>query len=52
MTGNRFLIVESIAYYGTYTINEAERVAIFRLEASTFPNQIGTELSSLSRRTN
>ena len=37
------LIVESIAYYGTYTVNEAERVAILHLEASTFPRQIGTD---------
>jgi hypothetical protein len=37
------LIVESIAYYGTYTVNETERVAILHLEASTFPNQIGTD---------
>jgi hypothetical protein len=37
------LIVESIAYYGTYTVNEAERVVILHLEVSTFPNQIGTD---------
>jgi hypothetical protein len=37
------LIVESIAYYGTYTVNEVGRVAILHLEASTFPNQIGTD---------
>jgi len=37
------LIVESIANYGTYTVNETERVAILHLEASTFPNQIGTD---------
>ncbi len=37
------LIVGPIAYYGTYTVNEAERVAILHLEASTFPNQIGTD---------
>jgi hypothetical protein len=37
------LIVEPMAYYGTYTVNEAERVAILHLEASTFPNQIGTD---------
>jgi hypothetical protein len=37
------LIVESIAYYGTYTVNDAERVAILHPEASTFPNQIGTD---------
>jgi hypothetical protein len=32
-----------MAYYGTYTVNEAERVAILHLEASTFPNQVGTD---------
>jgi hypothetical protein len=37
------LIVESIAYYGAYTVNEVERVANLHLEASTFPNQIGTD---------
>jgi hypothetical protein len=37
------LIVESIAYYGTYTVNEAEKVAILHIEASTFPNQVGTD---------
>jgi Lipocalin-like domain len=36
------LIVEPMAYYGTYTVDETERVAILHLEASTFPNQIGT----------
>jgi hypothetical protein len=34
------LITESIAYYGTYTVNEAEKVITLHLEASTFPNQI------------
>ena len=37
------LLVESIAYYGTYTVNEVERVVILHLDASTFPNQIGTD---------
>jgi lipocalin-like protein len=37
------LLPESIAYYGTYTVNEAQTVAILYLEASTFPNQIGTD---------
>jgi hypothetical protein len=37
------LIVESIAYYGTYTVNETERAVILHLDASTFPNQIGTD---------
>jgi Lipocalin-like domain len=37
------LNIESIAYYGTYTVNEAENVAILHLEASTFPNLVGTD---------
>jgi hypothetical protein len=37
------LIVESIAYYGTYTVNGAEKVVILHLDASTFPNQLGTD---------
>ena len=37
------LIPESIAYYGTYTVSEAEKVTILHLEASTFPNQVGTD---------
>src|ERR1700730_2288720 len=37
------LIVESIAYYGTYTVSGAEKVVILHLDASTFPNQIGTD---------
>ncbi len=42
-------MVESIAYYGTYTVNEAKRFAILHLEAGTFPNQIGA-LSPRPRR--
>jgi hypothetical protein len=38
-----WLIVESIAYYGTYTVDETERVAALHLEASTFPNENGTD---------
>jgi Lipocalin-like domain len=37
------LIVESIAYYGTYTVNEEVSVISLHLDASTFPNQIGTD---------
>jgi hypothetical protein len=37
------LIVESIAYYGTYTVNETEKVAILHIDASTFPNEVGTD---------
>jgi hypothetical protein len=35
--------VESIAYYGTYTVKETERVVVLYLEASTFPTEIGTD---------
>jgi hypothetical protein len=37
------LIAESIAYYGTYLVDEADQVVILHLDASTFPNQIGTD---------
>jgi Lipocalin-like domain len=37
------LIAESIAYYGTYLVDEADEVVILHLDASTFPNQIGTD---------
>ena len=37
------LLVESIAYYGTYTVNEEVNVISLHLDASTFPNQIGTD---------
>jgi hypothetical protein len=37
------LIVESIAYYGTYTVNEEVNGISLHLDASTFPNQVGTD---------
>ena len=37
------LIAESIAYYGTYLVDEADEVVILHLDASTFANQIGTD---------
>ena len=37
------LIVELIAYYGTYTVNEEVNVISLHLDASTFPNQVGTD---------
>jgi len=45
----------SIAYFGTYGVNDADRVISLRLEASTFLNQLAAirmERSSLSRLTN
>src|SRR5580704_13235710 len=37
------LIPESIAYYGTYLVSAEEKVVILHLEASTFPNMVGTD---------
>ena len=40
----RAIMAGSIAYYGTYTVNEPERMVILRMEATTFPNQLGRDL--------
>jgi hypothetical protein len=40
----RAIMAGSIAYYGTYTVNEQERMVILRMEATTFPNQLGRDL--------
>jgi hypothetical protein len=40
---NKALMEGSIAYYGTYTVNEPDKVVTFRIEASSFPNQVGAE---------
>jgi hypothetical protein len=40
----RAIMAGSIAYYGTYTVNEPERMVTLRMDASTFPNQLGREL--------
>jgi hypothetical protein len=39
------IMAGSIAYYGTYSVNESERMVILRMEATTFPNQLGRDLS-------
>jgi Lipocalin-like domain len=33
----------SIAYYGTFTVNEADRTIAVHIERSSFPNQNGTD---------
>jgi Lipocalin-like domain len=33
----------SIAYFGTYTVNDTDRVISLRLDASTFPNQLAAD---------
>ena len=37
------VIAATIAYYGTYSVSEAEKVMSVRLEASTFANLVGSE---------
>lgn len=37
------LVGGSLAYYGTYTVSEADKTIILRIESSTFPNQVGNE---------
>ncbi|MBN3820525.1 lipocalin-like domain-containing protein [Paraburkholderia sp. Se-20369] len=47
MTGtpdeNQAIVQGSIAHFGTYTVNEADRTITFRITASTFPNWNGVE---------
>jgi hypothetical protein len=31
----------SIAYFGTYTVDEGSKTISFRIESSTLPNQLG-----------
>jgi hypothetical protein len=33
----------SIAYFGTYTVDEPSKTLLFKIESSTYPNQLGTE---------
>jgi len=40
---NKAIVQGSIAYFGTYSVSEADKTIIFRLEASTFPNWDGQE---------
>ena len=37
----------SLAYYGTYTVNEAEKSVTMQMEGATFPNWIGTSAKRL-----
>jgi hypothetical protein len=36
-----------LAYFGTYTVNEGEKMFTLRIEASSFPNDEGTEQKRL-----
>jgi len=39
----RAVVAGSIAYYGTYSINEADKVLTAKVEGSTYANLIGTD---------
>jgi len=47
MTGtpdeNKAIVTGSLAHFGTYTVNEADKTLIFRIEGSTYPSWDGTE---------
>ena len=40
---NKAVMEGTIAYYGTYSVDEASKVITLRIEASSFPNQIGAD---------
>ena len=37
------IVSGAISYFGTYAVNEADKSVVFRLEASSFPNQLLTD---------
>ena len=37
------VVAGSIAYYGTFSINEADKVLTAKVEGSTYANQLGTD---------
>lgn len=40
---NKAAVAGSNAFFGTYTLNEADKTLTFRIEASTYPNLEGTQ---------
>lgn len=40
---NKAAVQGSIAHFGTYTVNDADKTITFHIETSTFPNWNGTE---------
>jgi len=37
------IVSGAIGYFGTYVVNDADKSVVFRLEASSFPNQLLTD---------
>jgi hypothetical protein len=44
---NKAVVHGSIAYFGTYSVNEADKVITAQIEGSTFANLIGTDQKRL-----
>jgi Lipocalin-like domain len=40
---NKAVMEGTIAYYGTYSVSESDKVLTLRVEASSFPNQVGAD---------
>jgi Lipocalin-like domain len=40
---NKAVVVGSISLFGTYTVDEAAKTIIYKVESSTFPNWVGQE---------
>ena len=43
----RAIVAGSIAYYGTYTVDEGTKTIVPKVEGSTFPNMVGTDRSRI-----
>jgi hypothetical protein len=44
---NKAVVQGSIAYFGTYTVDEASKIITARIEGSTYPNFVGTDQKRL-----
>jgi len=40
---NKAVVAGTIAYFGSYTVDDASKTLVMNLEGSTFPNWVGTE---------
>ena len=44
---NKAVMQGSLAYFGTYSVNEGDKTVMFRVEGSTYPNSEGEELKRI-----
>ena len=44
---NKATMQGSLAYFGTYSVNEGDKTVMFRVEGSTYPNSEGEELKRI-----